>query len=99
MIKPLSPEEAKAAQEESLPDEVIETVNYFLTKRASNLVIRITVAEVREMLNRKGFTTEQIYGDNLLDIENVYRKAGWKVTYDKPGYNESYEPYWDFSKR
>jgi hypothetical protein len=26
----------------------------------------------------------------LLDIEDTYREAGWKVEYDKPAYCENY---------
>lgn len=35
--------------------------------------------------------------DEVLDA--VYEKAGWKVSYDKPGYNESYDPYFKFTAK
>lgn len=31
-----------------------------------------------------------------LDVEDVYRAAGWEVTYDKPGYNETYDATFTF---
>ena len=30
------------------------------------------------------------------DVEDIYEKAGWDVTYDTPGYNETYEPKFTF---
>ena len=32
------------------------------------------------------------------DFEPIYEKAGWKVSYDGPGYNESYDGYYIFKK-
>jgi hypothetical protein len=37
-----------------------------------------------------------IFETHQLDVEDLYRKQGFKVSYDKPGYNETYEPYWIF---
>ena len=42
---------------------------------------------------------QQIFDNNWLDIEPLFRKEGWSVFYDKPGYNETYTAFWNFSKR
>ena len=34
-----------------------------------------------------------------LDVEDLYRSVGWRVTYDKPGYNETYDATFTFSRR
>lgn len=39
-----------------------------------------------------------IFDKHWLDIEDTYRKAGWNVEYDKPGYCENYDAYFVFSK-
>lgn len=40
-----------------------------------------------------------LFENRWLDIEPVFEKAGWNVHYDKPGFNESYEATWTFSKK
>jgi hypothetical protein len=44
-------------------------------------------------------STDLIYANRWMDVEPVYRKAGWKVDYDRPGYNESYEAHYTFTER
>ena len=34
--------------------------------------------------------------NKYLDFEDEYRTIGWKVTYNKPAYCETYEPYFIF---
>lgn len=43
-------------------------------------------------------TRQDVYNNNWLDFESLYRRAGWKVEYDRPGFNETYDPYWTFTK-
>ena len=40
-----------------------------------------------------------IFKCNWLDVEEIFRKAGWIVEYDKPGYNESYAATFNFRKK
>ena len=45
----------------------------------------------------KKTSADKICEEGWLDVEDVYRKAGWEVIYDAPGYNESfYEPSFEF---
>lgn len=43
--------------------------------------------------------TNQIFDEGYLDVEPIFREAGWDVEYDKPGYNESYGAYFIFTKK
>ena len=40
-----------------------------------------------------------IFSNHWLDVEDIYRKQGWKVVYDSPGYDESYDAYYEFRKK
>jgi hypothetical protein len=40
-----------------------------------------------------------MFNKHWFDIEDIYRKAGWAVEFDKPGYNESYESFFVFKKK
>ncbi len=43
-------------------------------------------------------TSTTVCDNHWLDVEDVYREAGWVVEYDKPGYCESYEATFTFKK-
>ncbi|MDG1949717.1 MAG: hypothetical protein P8J32_02740 [bacterium] len=44
-------------------------------------------------------TRRKVFDEKRLDIEPAFEKDGWKVVYDKPGYNESGNAYFVFSKK
>ena len=98
-IKPLSKEEVKRAK--TIPDIIIKTVNELLVKNYRNGKAIIMQSEIVDMVsgdseNPDSISRTDIYDNNYLDFEDVYRAIGWKVTYDKPGYCESYEPHFIF---
>lgn len=105
MAKPITPAEAKKIKESRFPDFVIEAVNELLI--SSGGYVRLLQGEVVNAIIDKmianGDTREtealrnEIYAQGWLDFEPLYRKSGWKVEYDKPGYNESYEAFYVFS--
>ena len=43
-------------------------------------------------------TSQDVLDKDYLNIEEVFRAVGWVVIYDKPAYNESYEPTFEFRK-
>jgi hypothetical protein len=105
-VQPITPQEALDAKITTIPDVVIEAVNAILTERMTRhgyisflqkeLVERIIALSVAQ---GQPITTQQMYDKHWLDFEPFYEKAGWKVVYDKPGYNESYEPSFTFTRR
>jgi hypothetical protein len=44
----------------------------------------------------KTVSRNDFFDKHWLDFESIFRKAGWKVKYTKPGYNESFPAYWTF---
>lgn len=38
----------------------------------------------------------RLFKNNQFDVEPLYRQCGFKVTYNKPGYCEGYEPFYVF---
>lgn len=96
-VKPLAPNEVVEAKRELIPDVVIETFNTLLAERGASGYTTIYQDEVVAQLEEQGLTQSDIYGHHWLDVEDVYREAGWKVEYDKPGYNETYRAFFRFS--
>lgn len=99
MIKPISPEEIQDKKNAAIPEEVLEVFNELIQKDWDGDQAVVYQHEAADLVGSKlGLTRQGVYDENLLDIEDIYRKAGWKVRYDKPSYTESGSPSWCFSK-
>jgi len=100
MVKPISPEDIPVQKAIDIPDEVLETWNSMIARAYSGGSARITLKEASaELQSLLGKSHSEIRKAGYLDIEEIYRAEGWKVVYDSPGFNESYEAYYVFSKR
>lgn len=98
-MKAISPQECAAQAGNDIPDMVIEAINDMLKKeyrKGKSVVLRQDdiIAEIQQ--RDISLTREQIFGRGWLDFEPVFERAGWKVKYDKPGYNESYAATFEF---
>lgn len=98
-VRPLSPKEVVEKKINSIPDAVFEVFNELIAKDFNGAYAIVKQKEVVKRLVEKGLKEKEIYENHWLDVEDVYRKAGWKVEYDKPGYNESYDAYFEFCPR
>ena len=96
-IAPITPEQART--EHYIPDEITQIVNDLLAERAGSGTITIKQNEIVERAEALGLNRRTIYDNRWLDFEDRYRSAGWKVDYDKPGFNEDYDAYFEFSAR
>ena len=99
MAKPITPQEVNAAKERNIPPEVIECFNEAISKHWDGyrafFYQSYIVVSIKVRLNVSG---EYIFRNGYLDVEDLYRDAGWEVTYDKPAYDESYEAHFIFRK-
>ena|ERR1035437_2556462 len=103
-IKPISPKEIDNQKDLDIPDEVIAAFNELIIKKLNGDTAVITQGEALSLClsklkaANKKMTSEELFDYHYLDVEQNFRKAGWKVEYDKPGYNERYEGFYTFSK-
>lgn len=102
MVQPITPDEAVVRKGAIIPDFVIESFNELI---AENLTLsgRAVISQddvVSRILSKCTLATDRqsIYERKWLDVEPLYRAAGWHVVYDKPAYYESYEPTFTFTK-
>ncbi len=94
---PISPVEAMEQQTEQIPDEVFLVFNALIAQNLHKGRSTVMQTDVVEALVQQGFDKKDIYKNHWLDVEDSYRKSGWKVVYDKPAYNESYAPSFEFT--
>lgn len=101
MVKPFNPDEAQLAKNGRIPDYVIEAVNEMLSEKLDTSGnARFTQDEIIEKIQTKSdIDRSKLFAMKYLDFEDLYRKQGWKVEYDKPAYNESYKAFFVFSRK
>lgn len=106
-MKPFTPDEALGAKADVIPTFVIEAVNLLLAKKFNggqctikqNEIIEVSIE--RWMLRNEppaNLTREMFFANHWLNIEGLYRQHGWKVKYDKPAYNETYDAFFVFER-
>ena len=98
-VKPISPDELVKKKKEEFPNIVIAVVNELIAEKWDGHEAKIyqdTIVD--KIIGNSTYTRKEIFNLHLLDFEDLYRERGWDVIYDKPGYCESYEPYFVFKK-
>ena len=105
-VKAFSPADARKHKVQVIPAEILEATNELISTRYTpGNPISITLAEIVKLAKEKMVKNnnpqaeENFFTNHWLDIESVYEDAGWKVYFDKPGYNESYSAYFKFSEK
>jgi len=97
-IRPIKPDEVTF--DISKPPEVIKVFNRLISENWDGVsaTFRAGVA-TRQIALAMAITTDEVYDQHLLDVEPLYRDAGWKVEYRSPGFNENpFPPTFKFTK-
>lgn len=100
MIKPITPNDLPIVE---IPDEVISAFNTMIIKEWNGFEARVKQKDVVieilanfEKSSKKVIAVENVFKNRYLDVEEIYRKQGWNVEYDKPAYNETYDAWYHF---
>lgn len=102
IVKPITPDEVDKGQH--IPDFVIQAFNELIAEawegREATVVQKDAVARCIKVAKVGGerVTSTMLFYKGWLNVEGFYRNAGWDVVYDKPGYNESYEATFCFTR-
>lgn len=98
MTKPITPAEARKTAP-PIPPAVFEVINTFIAQGAGIRPVTVRQKDIVEELVKRGLSRDEIFEKHWLDVEGLYEAAGWKVEYDKPGYNETYDAYFVFTPK
>jgi hypothetical protein len=104
MAGPITPDEVVDLKRRSaIPGMVFDAFNELIAKHWNGHAATVKQDEIVELILKKyshstSVTRRSVFADHWLDIETVYEAAGWKVVYDKPGYNESGASFFEFTK-
>lgn len=105
-MKVYTPKDAEL-NSKNIPDFVFDVFNDLLSKKWNGgKEIIITQDEAVEAIlskYRSEYDIEAlrsvVFDKHCLDVESIYEKSGWKVTFDKPGFNEFYKAYFTFTPK
>ncbi|MEK7640643.1 MAG: hypothetical protein AAB389_01455 [Patescibacteria group bacterium] len=98
-VQPIKPSEVVQIKKEAMPDVVLQSFNELITENFDGTSAVVKQDDVVNLLVKKGFTRDEIFKKGWLEVEDIYRVAGWTVIYDKPGYNEDYDANFEFRKK
>ena len=99
MIKPITPEDMPKIH---VPDEIIDIFNRHIKKNWNGDDSTILQEDlIHDIVNETGKTRSEIYDKRWLDVEDIYRDAGWDVEYCSPCAmdGENFKPYFRFKKK
>ena len=102
---PFSPAQIKEKFLNEFDPLMIDAVNNLLAKNWNDYQITLKQDEImREYLRlrRKAgrpTTSQRVYESNGMDFEDVFRKKGWEVDHDQPGYCENYDAFFVFKPK
>lgn len=95
MIKPIIPADAEYQKNAFVPDEIIELFNKLIVEKYDGRRSRFSQEEILSLVVKNtNFIAGDVYRNRYLDVENLYRQAGWFVEYF---HNEFNEPYFIFN--
>ncbi len=100
-VKPISPDEIIADLPKIIPSFVFEAVNNLLKKKFRGSAVTIKQDDIMNEIAKlqTTYTKQEIYDNKWMDFESVYAEYGWKVKYDKPGYRENYDAFFEFKPK
>ena len=98
-VKPITPDDVHEQKAKNLPDAVIATWNSLIAQNWNDNESQVFQKDVVSALEEVGFRRTEIFARCYLDVEPIYRAAGWTVHYDKPAYNETYDASFTFTKK
>lgn len=98
-IKPISKEEAQQkVKERVFPDYIMQAFNECIVeakiKKSNNILKEDVIKKILELSPE--MKRQTLFDEHLLDVEDAYRQAGWKVEYRAPDRGEDFEPYFIF---
>jgi hypothetical protein len=99
---PATPQEVVQRREllKVIPADVVDIWNEMIETKWDGQRAWIEQTEIVNLLvQRLEVQRQALFNNGWLDVEDLFRAAGWKVVYDSPAYCETYEPSFTFSKK
>lgn len=104
MSGPIRPEQIEQLKAKQIPEFVFEAFNFLIAREWNGQRASVSQSDVLAQIQANQLAAGSKFQgldplrEKWLDVEGTYRAVGWKVFYDKPGYDECYSPFFVFTK-
>ncbi|MCS4088582.1 hypothetical protein [Rhizobium sp. BK176] len=100
MTKPISPDDIAEAKIGHIPEAVVAVFNKMIALNYTGGSATVRQEDVlKEIANTTTLDRGEIFDKGYLNVEEIFRAAGWRVSYTKPDYTESFPAYFEFRKK
>lgn len=98
MVEIITPDEVRKSRKDYIPEVIFNEINKLIVENFDGVESKVLQEDIlkRVCTEETGLTSDKIFRYHYLDIEDFYKEAGWKVTYDKPAYCENFKAYFIF---
>lgn len=99
--RPITPAEVVGLKRSSIPAAVFDGFNAMIASSWDGREATFSMKDAEEAILAldKSLKSDQLYDNGWMDVEPIYRREGWSVEFEKPGYCESGEAMFTFKKR
>ena len=101
LVAPIKPNEIIENLDKIIPQVVVQAVNELLKEQYRGKEVTIKQKDIISKIQSldSSLTSDILINKKYLDFEKLYRDNGWVVSYDSPGFNESYEATFSFKEK
>lgn len=94
--RPLTKSEVPDVFVQTVPTWVFDIFNRMIAQNMDGGGAVIKARDVSQAIRDAAEAHGVTFNSKWLNVEAAYRKQGWKVEYDAPGFNETYEAIFTF---
>jgi hypothetical protein len=99
-VEPIKPKDILDNLEDVIHPAVVQAVNELLKEQFRGGSCTIKQKDIESRAKKiSGVTSTEIYDKKWMDFEPIFRKAGWKVSYNSPDRDEDFDSYFSFSAK
>lgn len=102
-VEPITPFDVSIEEKTVIPDEVIAAFNELIVenwkKDEAVVTQKKAVARIVKKLPKFKNKRDKLFELGYLDIEQIFRKAGWVVKYESPDRNENFSEFFRFERK
>ena len=101
-IKPITPKEIEDNLVDIFPEAVIQAFNELIRENYKvNGTTTFTLNAVKKTIKLidPSANINELIDKGKLDVESLYRKNGWSVSYHSPDRDENFEEHFSFRKK
>jgi len=97
---PISPNDVVRTKRDMIPDKVIEVINALIIREWDGSSAVVRQDDIVELVKiQLKVTSNYIFDKGWLDVEDIFKEAGWVVRYEQQCRDENFKTFFEFKKQ